>query len=276
MNPFEAASSVERVSIDELASFFDGFRQAGGEVFELRARVRCPTSIELQRLLGDFVLRHPSGRVFTAEAKAERANRHGNFFLERHSNARHPMRHGWMRTLRTQVLLYHFVGVETFYLIPFPALSAWAARLVDGKPRIHAFPVREQKAYVQRNVTDGWCVPIEVVGHEVGFEEWQNVEGAWRCVRVDGAGLAFGPLQESRFGKIAELSLDIRTHAEIILEHLEKVGPLDDAEARRLYQISRCAPSIKALRKRGVTIENVGHPRALYRLASADLFAGSP
>lgn len=117
---------------------------------------------ELQKSVGDFLYNGDAETVYGVEVKVEQNNRHGNFFLETWSN-RSRFTLGWMYTLNTDLLLYHFLEDDLLYKIPFRKLRVWSFH----KGRIYDFPEREQAKRAQMNDTWGRCVPIDVVSREL-------------------------------------------------------------------------------------------------------------
>jgi hypothetical protein len=75
-------------------------------------------------------------------------------------------------------LFYYFLedseGHERrqLFIMHFPKLKNWA---FQGQSRIHDFPLKPQREYVQLNDTWGRCVPIEVIRREVGFNEYIGI-----------------------------------------------------------------------------------------------------
>jgi hypothetical protein len=110
---------------------------------------------EIQIKLGD-VLRNTSRlEVQCIEVKAEE-NFTGKLFLEWWSN-RNTGRKGWMRTLESDLLWYHFLDADVLYELPFRPLSEWLeAKVQAGAP----WPMLEQRKRSQRNDTWGFPVPI--------------------------------------------------------------------------------------------------------------------
>jgi hypothetical protein len=108
------------------------------------------------------------------EMKAEETAQHGNFFLETWSN-RALFKPGWMLTSQCDFLCYYFLD-EGLYVIDFGALRRWAFH----ERRLYRYPERCQGKRRQRNDSWGRCVPVSVVGDEVGFKVWRFEQGVWR------------------------------------------------------------------------------------------------
>lgn len=121
----------------------------------------------LMRLLqfggvGDAIACTAEGEALGIELKAERANKHGNFFLELFSDLNvvgGSCRQGWMQTSLAQRLLYYFLDQDELYEFDFPALRHWA--LEQGN--LWRFAWKQQSQREQRNRTYGFVVPIRVL-----------------------------------------------------------------------------------------------------------------
>jgi hypothetical protein len=141
----------------------------------------------LQKTVGDAVFNCPKGKIWAAEIKTEASSRHGKFFLETWSNKCFGRQtNGWMRDLRTDILMYFFQDVRRLYSIPFCRLWewAWVYQNERGWPgRIHDFPEKKQRKYQQQNETWGCCVPITVIAKEVGFRAYDLQGDSFREAR---------------------------------------------------------------------------------------------
>lgn len=143
----------------------------------MRSNGRCVTTSkgtlarELQRSLGDIGFNDEVGRLWGVEVKTEQQNRYNRFFLETWSNLAERedgtplLTHGWLSTLRTDLLFYVFQKEKLLYIINFPRLQKWAWL----QRRIYAYQERQQQAYEQPNATWGRPVPIADIGREVGY-----------------------------------------------------------------------------------------------------------
>lgn len=168
-NPFEAASLVEAEAMKDVIPFLT--ERSVRFVLTNKGRL----SRDLQKQYGD-VLSETTDGVLAVEIKAEQENSHQNLFLETWSNrARFTV--GWMWTLDADVLLYYFVNERVMYSIQFARLRRWAFHDL----RIYDFPEKKQGKYIQKNDTWGRCVPIEVVGNEVGFNRYRFVGPHGNC-----------------------------------------------------------------------------------------------
>lgn len=154
----DAARGVEHRSLDALRPFIQQ-RAFNGQFVVTN---KGPLALELQKSAGDILYNTNADTVYSAEIKAEERNTHGNFFLEVWSN-RARFTPGWMFTLKTDLLLYHFVEDDELYAIPFERLRKWAFHDL----RIWSFPERKQAKYDQINDTWGRCVQIEVLAKEL-------------------------------------------------------------------------------------------------------------
>lgn len=151
MNAFDDTRKIEQRSLDILRPLIEQRAFNGQYVVTNKG----PLSRELQRSVGDLLYNSDKETVYCAEIKAEESNAHGNFFLETWSNrARFTL--GWMFTLTTDLLLYHFIEDDLLYPLPFARLRRWAFH----KGNIYRFDERPQTKHVQLNDTWGRCVPI--------------------------------------------------------------------------------------------------------------------
>jgi hypothetical protein len=160
MNAFDAARSVEQRSLKILRPFIQQRSYNGQFVVTNKG----PLSRELQITAGDVIYNSDEDTCYCLEIKCEEANRHGNLFFETWSNLAR-FTPGWMLTLKTDAIAYHFIEDDELYLIPFQRLRRWAFR--DG--RIYQFPERRQQKYEQANDTWGRCVPIDVLTREISL-----------------------------------------------------------------------------------------------------------
>jgi hypothetical protein len=139
----------------------------------------------LQRTAGDALLNHAS-KVWGVELKTEEENKYGNFFLETWSNRKFGMQtFGWLYTLRSDILLYYFLDSGELFSVKFNDLWEWAfCRRGEGGQcgRVYQFPEKPQGKHQQLNETWGRCVPIEVIGREVGFRKYLFTRGQFQEV----------------------------------------------------------------------------------------------
>ncbi len=178
MSAFDEAKKVEARSLEILTPFIRA-RSNGGQ-FILIEKGRL--ALELQRQIGDAAFNARDGVLWTVEVKAEEENKYGNFFLETWSNrARYTM--GWMVTLNSDLLLYHFLKSDELYVMNFQNLKRWAW----WERRIYRYPEREQGKREQLNDTWGRCVPISVISREVGFRRFIASTGEPYHARVETA-----------------------------------------------------------------------------------------
>lgn len=162
INAFVQASTVEAESLLALKPFICQTAFDGQYILTDKGRL----AKELQKTVGDALMKR-NGEMYSVEIKAERENKYGNFFLETWSN-RKWFTPGWMLTLNADILFYHFLEQDQLYIMNFQRLKEWAWH----QGGIYRFPEREQSKYDQRNDTWGRCVPIKVIGAEVGFSVW--------------------------------------------------------------------------------------------------------
>lgn len=171
MNAFELASRVEAEGVGRIVEFLR--EQSDRGHFVLTAKGRLARDLQLR--VGDAMVNR-DGDIFGVEFKIERADKHGNFFLETWSN-RSRFNRGWLDHLDTDVLLYFFMEDGKLYSIPFQRLKKWAFGDSQRDGRIYDFPERKQSKYRQMNDTWGRCVPIKVVIQEVrGVRTYETSE----------------------------------------------------------------------------------------------------
>ena len=195
----------------------------------------------LQTTVGDVLLNDRDRRVWAIELKAEEENLHGNFFLETWSNAAEGWQTpGWMFTLNTDILLYHFLDEKRFFSIKFKALKRWAFDLPSTKTgTIYDWPEKEQHKHIQKNRTRGRCVPIKVIRDAVGFGEYVFSAGNWSLkdrypepapiVPIPGTFAGTTPERPGCFG-------NVREEASIVPEPPMVVGKIRSSLATSLAQ----------------------------------------
>ncbi len=169
MNAFDTGKNIERLSLDILRPFIRQRAFNGQYVVTTKG----PLAAELQKSAGDMLYNTDADTVYTVEVKAELENKYGNFFLEFWSN-RSRFTVGWLITLKSDWLLYHFLKEDELYAIPFQKLRRWAFH----DQRIYAFPERPQSKYEQLNDTWGRCVPINVLTRELKLQSPFHPEAA--------------------------------------------------------------------------------------------------
>lgn len=162
MSAFEKASDIERRSFAVVRPFIQQRAYNGQYVVTAKG----PLARDLQKTVGDFLYNADSETVYGIELKAEEENKYGRLFLETWSN-RKWFTLGWMYTLQTDILLYHFLNDDLLYRIPFRKLRTWAFH--EG--RIYEYKERPQSKYAQKNDTWGRCVPIDVLHKEIDLPE---------------------------------------------------------------------------------------------------------
>jgi hypothetical protein len=162
MNAFDDARTIEERSMVIMRPFIEQRAFNGQYVVTSKG----PLARDLQKSAGDFLYNKGDGStVYGAELKCEESNKYGNFFLETWSNLSR-FTPGWMLTLQTDVLLYHFLNEDELYVIPFRKLRVWAFQ----RTCIYDYPERGQKKYHQNNDTWGRCVPIDVLTRELDLQ----------------------------------------------------------------------------------------------------------
>lgn len=175
MNAFDAARRLEARAWVHLRPFIDK-HTSGLYAPVVGGGILAQT---VQRTHDVDVLYFRGEELRGLELKCEERNKWGNFFLETWSNKSFGRaRDGWMMTCNANTLLYYFLEDSQLFSIPFPQLWTWAfgdsagdrrGNLLNGR-----FEEKAQKRYEQLNATFGCCVPIEVIGKEVGFSEWRR------------------------------------------------------------------------------------------------------
>lgn len=165
MNSFDRASLVAAESWKILQPFIESRAYEGRYVVTSKGRL----AKELQISVGDVLFNSDAETVWAIELKAEQRSSK-NFFLEVWSN-RTIFRPGWMWTLNTDLLLYHFIETDDVYCIDFRRLKKWFHGCGHrGRPPSATFEHATQAAYTQHNDTWGALVPIASVEEAVGFD----------------------------------------------------------------------------------------------------------
>jgi hypothetical protein len=164
MNAFDDTRLVEQRSLKILRPFIQQ-RVFNGQFV---VTSRGPLARDLQVTVGDIVYNSDAETCWGLEIKAEDSNKHGNFFFETWSN-RERFTPGWMFSLNTDLLAYHFLEDDELYVIPFQKLRRWAFGFGAEDGHIYVFPERKQTKRTQLNDTWGRCVPIEILTAELGL-----------------------------------------------------------------------------------------------------------
>ena len=177
MNAYEDACTVEARGLARLVPYLKRRAKDG----ELVMFTKGTLAMHMQEVVGDLAYNTPEGIYITVEVKSEEEDKYGNFFLESWSNRnlendayneRYGQKTGWMFRQQARLLLYYFLSSDECYAINFFKLRQWAfGHDPAGFRRINKYPERAQNKRQQYNDTWGWCVPIGVIGKEVGFKK---------------------------------------------------------------------------------------------------------
>lgn len=131
--------------------------------------------------MGDCLARNETEHCHIIDVKAERKNKHNNFFLERFSN-RSRNTPGWFVTARYTKLWYFFLDAggqeNNLFIIDFDRLRKWAhgPSRNGQRSRLADFPLKPQTERKQPNDTWGRCAKIDVVRDEVEFDEELRID----------------------------------------------------------------------------------------------------
>lgn len=213
MNAFAAGQKVEQRSMAILAPFIQARAYDGRYVLTSKGRL----ARELQRSVGDALMNTDAETVVAVEVKAEERNTHGNLFLETWSNLSR-FTHGWLHTLNTDLLLYHFIEDDELWVANYPRLRTWAFR----ERRIYVYPEREQGKYDQLNDTWGRCVPIPILVRDIGMRLFRPSTGAEIDPRKERQPDMFSSASSGNHRQGA-----VMTAATVGLSHSGKPGPRD-------------------------------------------------
>lgn len=163
MTAFADCKSIEQESLEILKPLFlFDLSDEGRFVIVSKGRL----AKEIQENYGD-VISNKDDRIYTFELKAE-LNYTGNLFLETWSN--YDVNEGWMKKLRCDFLLYHFLSNNRLYFIDFPELQRWS---FDEK-NIYRFREKQQRKYEQLNITCGHIVPIQILKRELDHSKFKE------------------------------------------------------------------------------------------------------
>lgn len=80
----------------------------------------------------------------------------GNFFVEDWHDKK-TSKQGWLHTMQSSVLIYHFLEKDIAYFIPVEKLR----KFVIGN--MESFQAKTQNKYLQANLTTGFLVPVDQV-----------------------------------------------------------------------------------------------------------------
>lgn len=168
MNAFDAGNQVADRSFAVLRPFIE--QRSGGRFVVIEKGALAQV---LQRQFGDVFLNSArTGALVGLELKAE--ERHtGNLFVETQSNrnstdARSFMERGatagWLYTLRTDFLLYHFLDLNVAYLLPFFGLYRWCVGVGPfDYGNLDRCKCATQRKYDQLNESVGRLVPVRAL-----------------------------------------------------------------------------------------------------------------
>lgn len=172
MNGFDNARLVEARSMAILEPFLRAQSDGKLVLFEKGSLARA-----LQERMGDGIFNTRKGQTYSVEIKAEKKDR-DRLFLEAFSNRNLEDRRnhyerginpGWMFKLTASLLLYHLLAPDKLFVFDFFKLRRWAFGYGATRGRIWTHDLCKQKEHDQLNDTWGWCVPTDVLGHEVGY-----------------------------------------------------------------------------------------------------------
>ena len=127
-----------------------------------------PENIQTQHRFGDnWLASFKHQNAIEVELKSE-SKHTGNLFIETWSDIRKGV-HGWLYHYADETrLAYAFNDTHTLYTCEMGELRKWAhGEGLDSTIRIKDFREAEQQKYLQRNVTVGGIVPVEVFLREV-------------------------------------------------------------------------------------------------------------
>jgi len=156
MSGFLAASEVEKAGFADLVPYVEQCHP-GVQL------VSTSGQLYVQKWLGDFFWKCKQKGVKTVEVKVEKKLSQ-NFFFERDSNF--GFTPGWLWTCGADWLWYYFCDPDNgreLYHADMAKLREWA--FGDGPDSANILAYREvpQRAYVQKNHTRGFLVPIAVL-----------------------------------------------------------------------------------------------------------------
>lgn len=158
MNAFDNARLVEAESLAILRPFLEDYSSGTYWVSAKGPLARC-----FQEQHGDVLFTDGGGRMRSVELKAERKHT-GNLFLETWSNRNFDDREsflrlgsnpGWMCKLRADYLFYHFLDVDSLYILNLWNLQRWAFGCRGSKANIYRYPEVIQQQREQANSTVG-------------------------------------------------------------------------------------------------------------------------
>ena len=163
MNAFKEACKVEDRSWAILKHFIAAHSMEGRFVTTNKGRL----ARQLQKTIGDVLANNKKNEIIAIELKTEESNKYGNLFIETWSNkSRFTL--GWIYTLSTDVIMYHFLLEDELYLISFERLRNWLFSNDNNHPNIDKYPELKQAKYDQLNDTWGRCIPIKDLMDNVG------------------------------------------------------------------------------------------------------------
>lgn len=181
MSAFDESCDVGRAGVGYAMEFMRQ-RVPGCELIDTSKMESV--SEPMQKYFGDFLIQFPNGgRAFGVEVKTERKWT-GNLYLETWSNkAFGRQTEGWMVCLRSQWLLYVFLGPPVrLYSVNFPTLWTWFFGGEGARGAADRLAERLTGA-TQPNKTHGRLAPIRTLMEQCGMREFTRGEaGVWEEV----------------------------------------------------------------------------------------------
>jgi len=136
-----------------------GERRVVGYLKKMGYTIERYNTYSSQRVKGDICVKSKD-KSYDIEIKTEKANKHGNFFIEVVSNS-HTDAPGWLHYCNADLLIYNFLDEDRIFCFDMKDLKRWS------KHNITKFPQKVQYSCNQQNETIGYCVPIPTLTSEV-------------------------------------------------------------------------------------------------------------
>lgn len=163
MNAFDNARLVEAESLEILRPFLEEYSNGTYWVSGKGPLAKC-----FQEQHGDVLFTDKLGNMRSVELKSERQHT-GNLFVELWSNRNFDNRAsfiergskpGWLCKLRADYLFYHFLDLDTLYILNLWKLQRWALGHEGSAPNLYRYREATQRKREQANVTVGHLVPV--------------------------------------------------------------------------------------------------------------------
>lgn len=176
MNSFDKCREIELESMPQLEALLKTEAYNGQYVLINKGG----RAAEFQATIGDVIFNDKNYQIKTIEIKTEKRYT-GNLFLEFLSNKSfEPNRFntGWLMKIEADVIWYYFSDKDLLYSIELDILREWCfgrpyktdwGKMLAGKANLFKYDRRIQQKYEQKNLTEGFIVPVRDLFDEMNI-----------------------------------------------------------------------------------------------------------